>query len=130
MRLHRARRFVELLGVLDRADGRFLLAGGSALRAVGLDGHVAFDWAIDGMQVIDAEPLSLQPGVAQAVALLASGPRPTTRWRLQIVSADRTLLYDELLDAPAELLRARGADRVDRLFLNGAGLFMLRPRVN
>ena len=115
------------LGVIDRTDGRFVLAGGSALRAIGLDGRVVFDWAIDGMQVVDAQALTLEPGAAPAVALLASGPRPITRWRLQIVSANKTLLYDELLDTPTMLMKARGADGVDRLFLNRAGLFMLRP---
>jgi hypothetical protein len=117
------------LGVIDRADGRFLLTGGGpAVRAVGLDGHVAFTWTVDGMTVASALPLSLDPGAPPAVALIANGGRSLMRWRLQVVSADATLLYDEILNTPTALLKARGADGVDRLFVDRAGLFALRRR--
>jgi hypothetical protein len=118
------------LGVIDRADGRFLLTGGPALHAVGLDGRVAFTWTVEGMTVLSALPLSLEPGAPPSVALIATGPRPITRWRLQIVSLEAALLYDEILDTPARLLKARGADGVDRLFLDRASLFTLRPRAD
>jgi hypothetical protein len=72
--------------------------------------------------------LSLEAGAPPAIALIATGGEPATRWRLQLVAADATLLYDEILNTPAALLKARGADGVDRLFLDRAGLFTLRRR--
>lgn len=116
------------LAVIDRPNGRFLLTGGPALRVVGLDGRVEFDWKVEGWTVTDALALALEPGAPPVVALVAAGPDPATRWRLQIVAADRQLLYDERLDTPATLLKARGADGVDRLFVNRASLLTLRPR--
>ena len=114
------------LGVIDWPDGRYVLAGGSALRAVALDGRVVFDWAVADMTVGQALPLSLEAGAPSAVALLAAGA--SDGWRLQIVSRDKTLIYDEILGAPTELLKARAADGVDRLFLRRAGLLALRRR--
>jgi hypothetical protein len=114
------------LGVIDWPDGRYVLAGGSALRAVALDGRVVFDWAVADMRVGQALPLSLEAGAPSAVALLAAGA--SDGWRLQIVSRDKTLIYDEILGAPTELLKARPADGVDRLFLRRAGLLALRRR--
>jgi hypothetical protein len=123
------------LAVVDWADGRYLLAGGPALRAVALDGRVVFEWAAPGMTVVEALPLALEPGAPRAVALVASSARGSavgapTRWRVQIVSRDGALRYDEIVDTPTELLAARGADGVDRLFLNRAGLLALRRRSN
>lgn len=118
------------LATIDWPDGRYLLAGGPAVRAIGLDGRVVFDWAVPDMTVVDARPVALETGVPAAVALVAAGARELNRWRLQIVSRDRTLLYDELLDTPTTLLTARGADGVDRLFLNRTSLLALRRRVN
>jgi hypothetical protein len=114
------------LGVIDWPDGRYVLAGGSALRAVALDGRVVFDWPVPDMTVGQALPLSLEAGVPPLVALVATGPGDG--WRLQIVSLDKTLVYDEILGAPTELLKARAADGVDRLFLRRAGLLALRRR--
>lgn len=116
------------VGVIDWPGGRYVLAGGSALRAIGLDGTVAFDWAVPDMTVVAALPVLLAPGTPAAVALIAASPREINRWRLQIVSLDKTLLYDELLDTPTELLKARGADGADRLFLDRASLLALRRR--
>ena len=116
------------VGVIDWPDGRYVLAGGSALRAIGLDGTVVFDWAVSNMTVIAALPVLLAPGTPAAVALMAASPRDVNRWRLQIVSRDKALLYDELLDTPTELLKARGADGADRLFLNRASLLALQRR--
>jgi len=116
------------IGVIDWPDGRYVLAGGSAVRAIGLDGTVVFDWAVANMTVIAALPVLLEPGTPPAVALIAASPRETNRWRLQIVSRESTLFYDELLDTPTELLKARGADGTDRLFLDRASLFALRRR--
>ncbi|HET9012589.1 MAG TPA: hypothetical protein VFN38_12280, partial [Gemmatimonadaceae bacterium] len=78
--------------------------------------------------VIAAVPVLLEPGTPPAVALIAASPREINRWRLQIVSREKTLLYDELLDTPTELLKARGADGADRLFLDRASLLALRRR--
>jgi hypothetical protein len=116
------------VGVIDWPDGRYVLAGGSALRAIRLDGTVVFDWAVPDMTVTAALPVLLEPGTPPAVALIAASPREINRWRLQIVSRDKTLLYDELLDTPTALLKARGADGADRLFLDRASLLALRRR--
>ena len=116
------------VGAIDWPDARYVLAGGSAARAIGLDGTVVFDWAVPNMTVIAALPVLLEPGTPPAVALIAASPRQTNRWRLQIVSREKALLYDELLDTPTELLKARGADGADRLFLDRASLLALRRR--
>jgi len=116
------------LGVIDWPDGRYVLAGGPALRAVALDGRVVFDWTVPEMTVAQALPLTLEAGVPPAVALLATGP--ANGWRLQIVSRDKTLVYDERLGAPTTLLKAQAADGVDRLFLRRAGLLALRRRAS
>jgi hypothetical protein len=116
------------LAVIDWSDGRYVLAGGSAVRAIALDGRVAFEWTVPGMTVSGARPLSLAAGAPPAVALVASGPGERNRWRLQIVSREGVLLYDERLDTAPELLTARGADGVDRLFLDRASLLALRKR--
>jgi hypothetical protein len=118
------------VSTIDWPDGRYVLAGGSAARAVGPDGRVVFEWPVEGMTVAGALPVSLEAGAPPAVALVATGPRELNRWRLQIVSRDRTVLYDELLDTPTELLTARGADGVDRVFLNRASLLALRRRAS
>jgi hypothetical protein len=116
------------LATVDWTDGRYVLAGGSAARAIALDGRVVFEWTVPGMTVSSARPLSLAAGTPPAVALVASGPGERNRWRLQIVSRDGVLLYDERLDTAPELLTARGADGVDRLFLDRASLLALRQR--
>ena len=114
------------LGVIDWPDGRYMLTGGAALRAVSLDGRVAFDWTVADMLIRQALPLVLQPGVPPSVALVAEGA--TNRRRLQIVSPEKMLEYDEILGAPTELLKARGADGMDRLFLRRAGVLALQRR--
>ncbi|HET9271800.1 MAG TPA: hypothetical protein VFO31_26660 [Vicinamibacterales bacterium] len=91
-------------------------------------GAVVFDWAVPNMTVISALPVLLEPGTPAAVALIAASPRAVNRWRLQIVSREKTLLYDELLDTPTERLKARGPDGADRLFLDRASLLALRRR--
>ena len=116
------------VGVIDWPDGRYVLAGGSAVRAIRLDGTVVFDWAVPSMTVVAALPVLLEPGTPPAVALIAASPRETNRWRLQIVSREKALLYDELLDTPTGLLKARGPDGADRLFLDRASLLALRRR--
>ena len=114
------------LGVIDWPDGRYVLAGGPALRVVALDGRVVFEWTVTDMLVRQALPLALQAGAPPAVALVAESA--TNRRRLQIVSQERTLVYDEILGAPTELLKARAADGMDRLFLRRAGVLALQQR--
>jgi hypothetical protein len=114
------------LSVIDWPDGRYVLAGGPALRVVALDGRVVFEWTVTDMLVRQALPLALQAGAPPAVALVAESA--TNRRRLQIVSQERTLVYDEILGAPTELLKARAADGMDRLFLRRAGVLALQQR--
>ena len=116
------------LATIDWPDGRYLLAGGPALRAIALDGRVVFEWRVPDVLVSAARPLSLEAAAPHHVALVASGPGERDRWRLQIVSRDSALVYDERLDTPLELLTARGADGTDRLFLDRASLLALRTR--
>jgi hypothetical protein len=118
------------LSTVDWPGGRYVLAGGSAVRAIGLDGLVAFEWVVDGMTVSSARAVAIEPGAPPVVALVAESPRDLGRWRLQLVSHDRALLYDEILDTPAALLTARGADGVDRLFIDRASLLALRRRAD
>jgi hypothetical protein len=116
------------LGVIDWPSGRFLLAGGPALRALGLDGTVAFEWSVAGLRVTEALPVSLTAGAPAALALVAEALGATNHWQIQLVSFEKRLLYDERTATPPRLLRTRGADGVDRLFVNSASLLdALRP---
>lgn len=115
------------VGFVDWPDGRFVLAAGSALRVVRLDGHVALEWRVPDMSIVQAVPVTWQPGEPARLAVLAGGPRDTKRWRLQLVALDGTVAYDEVLDAMPRLMKAAGPAGVDTLLLSGSDLLALRP---
>jgi hypothetical protein len=52
--------------------------------------------------------------------------RDTDRWRLQIVTLDRKIEYDEVFETPPRLLEARRSDGVDTLLLDGSRLEALQ----
>jgi hypothetical protein len=82
------------------------------------------------MTISDAVPVRLDAAAPAAIALVGSGPRDTARWRIQIVTGDKALLYDAIVDTAPRLLVAHGADGLDRLFIGGASLDVLRPRAS
>jgi hypothetical protein len=120
----------RVVGTVDWPDARLLVAGGSALRLLRPDGLVVFDWALPDMTISDAVPVRLDAAAPAAIALVGSGPRDTARWRIQIVTGDKALLYDAIVDTAPRLLVAHGADGLDRLFIGGASLDVLRPRAS
>ena len=75
------------LGVIDWPDGRYLLTGGPALRAVSLDGRVVFDWTVADMLVRQALPLSLQAGAPPAELPSSAAGAPASRRSSRISAA-------------------------------------------
>ncbi|MGE0814035.1 MAG: hypothetical protein AB7O28_18625 [Vicinamibacterales bacterium] len=115
------------LGAADWAGRRHLLVGGRTLRMVALDGTTAFEWTVDDMTVADACTVRFEPGGDRYLALVAGAPRDTGRWRLQIVSRQRQVLYDEVFASAPRLLTARRADGADTLLVSTDALVALRP---
>jgi hypothetical protein len=114
-------------GFVDWPDGRHLLVAGDALRVVRLDGTMAFEWRVPDMTVVQALPITWKPGDVARLAVVAAASRDTKRWRVQIVSRDGTLAFDEVLDTAPGLMKATGPTGSDTLFLNGQDLTALRP---
>ncbi|MEZ5291111.1 MAG: hypothetical protein R2745_08520 [Vicinamibacterales bacterium] len=115
------------LGVADWAGGRHLIVGGRTLRLLTLDGATAFEWAVDDMSVADACVVRFERGGDPHLALVAGAPRDTHRWRLQIVSRQRHVIYDEVFASAPRLLTARRADGLDTLLVSTDALVAFRP---
>lgn len=117
-----------VLGALAWIDRRVLALGGAALTLRTPDGATVFEWTVDDMAVAAAEVVRLAPGEAPALAIVAAADRDTHRYRLQIVGADRTLRYDEVLDTMPTLTTATLADGGSTILLGGTPLQALRRR--
>jgi hypothetical protein len=116
------------LSIVDWPEGRFLLTGTTALRAIDVDGQVTFERPGTYGRVTEAIGVSLSFASAPAVAFVTEGGNGDDRWRIQVVTRAGERLYEETASAPPHLLKTRGADGDDRLFVNGAGLLTaLRP---
>lgn len=103
------------------------MIGGPHLQVVRPDGTVTLEWSVPDMSVVQVETVRLGPGAPTALALLAAAPRDTKRWRLQLLDAEGTLLYDEILEHGPGLLTARRTDGADTLLVSGGTLEALRP---
>lgn len=118
-----------LLGVVDWFDTRLLALGGQALALRRLDGTTRFEWRVDDMSVLSAHVVRFAPGGPPRLVVLAGADRDTHRYRVQIVTPDRAVLYDEVTDALPRLLTARAGDGSTTLLLGGSQLHALRPLV-
>jgi hypothetical protein len=115
-------------GVVDWPEARALVMGGAAARGIALDGTPLFEIPLGDFYLSDVLAVQLTPGAPPHLALVGSAPRDVGRWRLLLVSSERELVYDEILDRYVRLLKARRADGGETLFVGGGGLRALRPR--
>lgn len=105
-----------------------LVAGDDGLRVVGLEGRTAWSWAVADMTVTGAAVVRFDPGGPPYLAVTAAADRDTGRARLQIVTPDKRVVYDEVLASIPQLLTARTADGRIALFVNAGSLATLRRR--
>ena len=117
-----------VLGVVDWPEARALVLWGTAARGIALDGKPLFDVPLGDFTVSQVLAVRLVPAGRPCLALVGATPRDVGRWRLLLVSSEREVIYDEILDRYVRLLKARRADGGETLFISGAGLRALRAR--
>jgi hypothetical protein len=115
-------------GVVDWQEKRTLLLGGKSARLQDLDGKTVFEIPLGEFSLSQALAVRLAPGARPHLAIAAWAPRDLKRARLLLVSPEREIVYDEILEKPVRLLAARRADGSDTLLVGGDGLRALRPR--
>jgi hypothetical protein len=117
----------DAFAVVDWPVIRGLVVGRGSARVVGLDGRALFEFPLAPMSLIGAESVHPAPDGKPLLALLAAGPRGVPRWRLVLLDAAGTVVYDEVYGAPLRLLKVRRADGGEALLLSSAdGLRALR----
>ena len=109
-------------------DRRVILTGTSSVRGLELDASAVFDVPLGDFTLSHALTIRFAPAASPHVAILAAAPREVHRWRLVLISSDETIVYDEILEKPAGLLRLRGADGRESVLVSGDGLRAIRPR--
>lgn len=118
-------------GIVEWPAGRALvLAPHGAARGIDLARRTLFELPI-GEDFTLGEALSLRfaPGAPSHLVLAATAARDVGRARLLVVSPARQTAYDEVLEQPVRLLKARRADGAETLLVCGdGGLRVLRPR--
>jgi len=119
-----------VVGVVDFPESRSLalraLRAG-AVRLVTLSGRTTFEWAVEDGRVVQGMAIRFEPDGPPLLAIVAAGPRDTQRSRLQLVAANREVVYDEVFDTLPALLKARRADGGETLLISGHNLVALRP---
>jgi len=118
----------SVLGVIDWPETRALVLGATAARGIALDGTPLFEIPLGEFAPSEAMAVRFAPAARPCLALTGAAPRDVGRWRLLLVSPEREVIYDEILEAPVRLLEAHRADGGEALFLSGNGLRALRPR--
>ena len=96
----------SVYGVVDWQDGRALVLGGASARGRDLDGHTLFDVPLGEFFLSQALAVRLAPGARPHLAIAAGAPRDLKRARLLLVSPEREIVYDEILEKPVRLLAA------------------------
>lgn len=117
----------DAFAAVDWPVVRGLVVGRDAARVVGLDGRDLFRFPLSPMTLVGAESVRPGPEAKPLLALLAAGPRGVPRWRLVLLDAAGTVVYDEVFGAPLRLLKVRRGDGGESLLLSSAdGLRALR----
>ncbi len=115
-------------GVVDWPEARALVLGGTAARGIALDGKPLFEVPLGDFSLSEAQAVRPAPSAGPYLAVVGAAPRDVGRWRLLLVSPEREVVYDEILDRYVRLLKARRPDGGESLFISGKGLRALRPR--
>lgn len=114
-------------GVVDWPLLRGLAVGREEARVLGLDGRAVFRFPLAPMRLVSAESVRPSASAKPLLALLAAGPRGVPRWRLVLLDASGTPVYDEVFASPLRLLKARLPGGGEELLLSSAaGLQALR----
>ncbi len=117
----------DAFSVVDWPVIRGLVVGREDARVAGLDGRTLFRFPLSPMTLIGAESVRPDPDAKPLLALLAAGPRGVPRWRLVLLDAAGTTVYDEVYGAPLRLLKVRLPGGGESLLLSSAdGLRALR----
>lgn len=117
----------DAYSVVDWPVLRSLAVGRDEARVVALDGRPVFRFPLAPMRLLAAESVRPAADAPPLLALLAAGPKGVPRWRLVLLDASGTPVYDEVFGAPLRLLKARLAGGGEELLLSSAdGLRALR----
>ena len=115
------------LGAGDWRNDRVLLAGGTTLRTITLDGREQFSYTLPDFTFNGAAVVRLRADAPPYLAAIAAAPRDVGRWRVLVFSADGRIVFDEIAGAPVRLLTARRADGSEALLLATDRLRLLQP---
>lgn len=113
--------------IVDWPEQRVLLAGRTTLRGIDAEGAVEFEVPLGDFTFTDALTVRPAPGAAPLLAIAAIAPRDVGRWRIVLLAADRSIVYDEIFDRPASLLVVQRDDGAETLLVAGDGLIAIRP---
>lgn len=110
------------LSAVDLPQGRALVSGGKTLLLLALDGAPVNAYAhdLEGFHVLNAVPVSFKKGEAPLLAVL-SKPRGADLFRLRLVAAGGSILYEELFAKPVGLLPVARSDGSGYLLVQEPG---------
>jgi hypothetical protein len=117
-----------LVGIVDWPEARALTFGGAAVRGIALDGTPVFEIPLGDFRASQVLAARFGPAARPHLVVAAGAPRDVGRWRLLVLSPERRVVYEKILDRPIRLVKARAPDGSETVFLSGNGLRALRPR--
>lgn len=115
-----------IVGVVDWPDVRAIVSRGSGVRAMSPDGTVTFDWPLEDLAAAQAVTVRFAAGAQPRLAIVGAASRETHRWRLDVVTPDRVLEYQEVFDTPVRVLTVHRADGSGALLIDGPQLVALQ----
>jgi hypothetical protein len=114
--------------IVDWPTHRGVVLGGKSLAIVGLDHHQVFNFPLSPMTFFQAISFLPNKESSPVLAVVAVAPKGVARARLILLAADGVTHYDEILDAPPLLIKARKPDGSELLLLNSRdGLSAMIP---
>jgi hypothetical protein len=109
-----------VIGIVDWPT-RALVLGGSTAIGIDLAGHAAFEVPLRDLSVTDVLAVRLAAGGPPYLAVAGAAERDVKRWRLLILSPERTTVYDEVFADHIGLLKVRRADGSESVLVSGQG---------
>ena len=101
--------------------------GGDRAQIVDVQGQTRLDVPFGDFRVSDAVALQTADG-GSVLAVLGTTPREVNRWRLAMLRADGTVVFDQIFGASVRLLKTRNARGEDTLLVVTDQLRALRRR--